>query len=82
MTKIGPEGGLARGERLQFMLSLEELKAVDNFRFEHRMPSRAAALRDLLRLGLKAAGAVTDSAGISSREYGVLKQPKGLVKRA
>jgi hypothetical protein len=32
--------GLAREERLQVMLSPEELKAVDNFRFSHRMPSR------------------------------------------
>jgi hypothetical protein len=28
-----------------------------------------------------AQGKVADNAGISSREYGVLKQPKGLVKR-
>ena len=76
-----PGSGLAREERLQVMLSPEELKVVDIFRFEHRMPSRAAAIRALLRLGLEAAGAVADNAGISSREYGVLKQPKGLVKR-
>jgi hypothetical protein len=36
--------GLVREERLQIMLSPEELKAVDNFRFMHRMPSRAAAV--------------------------------------
>ena len=41
--------GLVREERLQIMLSPEELKAVDNFRFMHRMPSRAAAVRELLR---------------------------------
>jgi hypothetical protein len=76
-----PGGGLAREERLQVMLSAKELKAVDTFRFGHRMPSRAAAIRDLLRLGLEATGAVVDNAGISSGEYGVLKQPKGLVKR-
>ena len=35
--------GLARDERLQIMLSPDELKALDNFRFEHRMPSRWAA---------------------------------------
>jgi hypothetical protein len=35
--------GLAREERLQIMLSPEELKVVDNFRFHHRMPSRAAS---------------------------------------
>jgi hypothetical protein len=43
---------LAREERLQIMLSAEELKAVDNFRIEHRMPSRAAAVRELLRHGI------------------------------
>jgi hypothetical protein len=33
-----------RGERLQIMLSPEELALVDDFRFEHRMPTRAAAV--------------------------------------
>ena len=54
--------GLAREERLQIMLSPEELNAVDNFRFEHRMPSRAAAVRELLRHGIaavQASGLVT-----------------------
>jgi hypothetical protein len=32
--------GVARKERLQFMLSPEELTVVDNFRFDYRMPSR------------------------------------------
>ena len=69
--------GLVREERLQIMLSPEELKAVDNFRFRHRMPSRAAAVRELLRLGLAAVGAVVlENAGVKSREYGVLKAPK------
>ena len=40
--------GLTRGERLQIMLSPEELAAVDDFRFKQRMPSRAAAVRELL----------------------------------
>jgi len=31
-----------RGERLQLMLTGEELKALDDFRFVLRMPSRAA----------------------------------------
>ena len=68
--------GLVREERLQFMLSPEELKAVDNYRFEHRMPSRAAAVRELLRLGIGAAGVVLENAGIKSRDYGVLKPVK------
>jgi len=70
--------GLIREERLQIMLSPEELKAVDNFRFEHRMPSRAAAVRELLRYGLAAAGAVLENEGVKSRDYGVLKAPKGV----
>jgi hypothetical protein len=69
--------GLVREERLQIMLSPEELKAVDNFRFVHRMPSRAAAVRELLRYGLGTVGAVLENAGVKSREYGVLKAPKG-----
>ena len=47
---------LSRGERLQIMLSPEELSAVDDFRFKQRMPSRAAAVRELFRLGLRNAG--------------------------
>ncbi len=70
------EPGLAREERLQIMLSPDELKAVDNFRFHHRMPSRAAAVRELLRHGIAAAGAVAENAGIKSGDYGVLTAPK------
>lgn len=47
---------LTRGERLQIMLSEDELVALDDFRFAHRMPSRAAAVRELLRRGIVAAG--------------------------
>ena len=77
--RAGPRG-LARGERLQIMLSPEELGVVDSFRFQHRMPSRAAAVRELFRLGIGAAGAVADNAGIKSSDYGVLKGPKNLTK--
>ena len=70
--------GLAREERLQIMLSPEELKVVDNFRFAHRMPSRAAAVRELLRLGIAAVGAVQENAGVKSGDYGVLRAPKSV----
>ena len=43
-----------RTERLQVLLSTDELASIDEFRFEHRMPNRAAAVRELLRLGLAA----------------------------
>ena len=43
-------------ERFQVMLAREELAAIDNFRFERRMPSRAWAVRELLRRGLAVDG--------------------------
>lgn len=43
---------LKRTEKLQLMLDELELKAIDDWRFEHRMPTRAAAIRELLRRGL------------------------------
>jgi len=38
-----------RGERLQLMLTTDELKALDDFRSSRRMPSRAAAVRELMK---------------------------------
>ena len=65
-------GELARGERLQIMLSDEELKAVDDWRFTARMPSRAAAIRELLKRGLAAEGFSAAQAGAKSGDYGVI----------
>ncbi|MGY8707845.1 hypothetical protein RAD16_19060 [Bradyrhizobium sp. 18BD] len=59
-----------RAERLQVMLSPEELAAVDDFRFKHRMPTRAAAVRELLKCGLAAVG-VDAAAGVKSSSFGV-----------
>lgn len=72
MPGKGSKQRLARGERLQIMLSPDELIAVDDFRFKHRMPSRAAAVRELFRLGLARAGHATDSNGKKSSDFGVL----------
>jgi hypothetical protein len=41
-----------RDIRLQIMLQPAELKAIEEWRFNRRMPSRAAAVRELLRRGL------------------------------
>jgi hypothetical protein len=65
------KGDLTRGERLQIMLSPEELAAVDDFRFKQRMPSRAAAVRELFRLGLAAVGILPAEAGVKSGNFGV-----------
>jgi hypothetical protein len=63
---------LNRPERLQIMLTAEELAALDDWRFAKRMPSRAAAIRDLLRRGLAAEGVELAGAGRSSSNFGVL----------
>lgn len=74
----------ARGERLQIMLAPEELRVVDDFRFKVRMPSRAAAVRELLKRGLAAEGYEFATEGAKSSSYGVIdaagqdgKAPKG-----
>jgi len=64
---------LQRGERLQIMLEADELRALDDFRFANRMPSRAAAVRELLRRGLGVKGKVEDGGEGSSQSYGVLE---------
>ena len=63
---------LVRGERLQIMLEADELRALDDFRFTNRMPSRAAAVRELLRRGLAVDGAVNPNGNGSSQSFGVL----------
>jgi hypothetical protein len=68
---------LTRGERLQIMLSPEELEAVDDFRFKQRMPSRAAAVRELFRLGLAAIGLRPAEAGMKSGSFGVFETGPG-----
>jgi len=61
-----------RAERLQIMLDGEELVALDDFRFKRRMPSRAAAVRELLKRGLAAEGFLSAAAGTKSSQYGVI----------
>ncbi len=70
--------GDGRGERLQIMLSGDELQVLDNFRFKARMPSRAAAVRELLKRGLAAEGFEAAAFGAKSEEFGVTgKSPTG-----
>jgi len=68
----------ARGERLQIMLDADELAALDDFRFKKRMPSRASAVRELLKRGLAAEGFLAAAPGVKSAEFGVTgKTPAG-----
>lgn len=63
---------LMRGERLQIMLTLAEIAALDDWRFSRRMPSRAAAVRELLRRGLEAEGFELAEQGSRTEDYGVI----------
>lgn len=65
-----------RIERLQIMVSDDELEAIDNWRFERRMPSRASAIRELLRRGLAAEGFDLANRDIKSKDFGVVAKHK------
>jgi metal-responsive CopG/Arc/MetJ family transcriptional regulator len=72
---MAPE--LTRGERLQIMLTDKELEALDNWRFSRRMPSRAAAVRELLKRGLAAEGFVLADGSSKSADFGVVEEARG-----
>jgi hypothetical protein len=55
------------------MLTEEEVNALDDWRFAQRMPSRASAIRELLRLGLASEGVTLAGAGAKSKDFGVIQ---------
>ncbi|KHK91899.1 hypothetical protein [Novosphingobium malaysiense] len=65
--------GLTREQRLQIMVTAEELQVIDDWRFARRMPTRAAAVRELLKRGLAAEGFIEALPGEKSESFGVLK---------
>jgi hypothetical protein len=71
-----------REERLQIMLTPDELQALDDFRFRHRMPSRAAAVRHILKQGLATNGTVAASVGEKSTDFGVIDTRSGGRRKA
>ena len=79
--KTAKGNDLSRGERLQIMLDEHELKALDDFRYQNRMPSRAAAVRELLRRGLAGNGYSANVTGARSEAFGVIDPPKGTPDR-
>jgi hypothetical protein len=64
--------GLSRETRLQIMLDDDELAAIDEWRFKQHMPSRAAAVRELLKIGLRAETKVLADPRQRSEEFGVI----------
>jgi len=69
--------GLGRVERLQIMLTEDEVSAIDDWRFQKRMPSRASAIRELLKRGLAAEGFVLADKNTKSKDFGLLVKTKG-----
>lgn len=65
-----------RVERLQIMVTDEELQAIDNWRFVRHMPSRASAIRELLKRGLAAEGFDLANRDVKSKDFGVLAKQK------
>jgi len=60
-----------RVERLQVMLAPNELKALDDWRFARRMPTRASAVRELLKRGLAAEGFLLTQDDAKTSDFGV-----------
>ena len=75
-------GELTRGERLQIMLTNAELAAVDDWRFVKRMPSRASAVRELLKRGLLAEGFLLANSATRSKDFGVISESKSAARKA
>ena len=67
--------GRERVVRLQIMLNEDELAAIENWRFKTRMPSRASAVREIMRRGLAAEGFKVANVGGQSDRYGVIHSP-------
>jgi hypothetical protein len=66
-------------ERLQIILTPQELAALDDWRFANRMPSRAAAIRELLKRGMATSSDGNGTrVGRRSRDVRVVeRQPNG-----
>lgn len=64
-----------RAERLQVMLTIDEVRRVEQWRYENRMPSRSAAVRALMNLGLRTHAAIDQTAllegSVHSEDVGV-----------
>ena len=69
-----------RTDKIQILVDDEELEAIDEWRFEHHMPSRSAAVRALLHVALKSRGtkSVRPSVVVTSRDVGVVESSPAL----
>ena len=58
-----------RRHRVQIMLTPQELRNVDDWRFTLRMQSRTAAVRALIKLGLASEGVDLASSSLTSTDF-------------
>jgi hypothetical protein len=70
-----------RDVRLQIMLQPDELQAIEDWRFSKRMPSRASAVRELLRRGLAGEGFGLAETGKQSSAFGVITEAETSERR-
>lgn len=69
---MAPPGRSKRTEKLQLMLNLEELQMIEDWRFANRMPTRSAAVRELMRRGLtQEVERASNGTGISAHKFGI-----------
>jgi len=61
-----------RTERLQIMLAHVEMQAIDDWRYDNRIPTRAAAIRELLRRGMAANELPDPQPNAETGDYGVV----------
>jgi hypothetical protein len=60
------------------MLTRAEIEALDDWRFARHMPSRASAIRELLKRGLAAEGFDLANRQTKSKDFGIMgKTGKG-----
>lgn len=71
-----------RSVRLQIMLDRDELQAIDDWRYSHRMPSLAAAIRDLIRRGLSSGNVACENVGRDEIGDGVVTRQRSSDFRA
>ena len=69
--------GVARETRLQIMLDQDELAAIDDWRFKQRMPSRASAIRELLRIALQTKTTGVADPSMRSQDFGIVGNGSG-----
>ena len=70
------EMNMSRAERLQIIVTAEELTALDDWRFANRMPPRAAAIRELMKRGMavRLEGDGASRAGRRSRDVRLVER--------